>query len=136
MSSINFQPFQQLYQGLKKNINLFNTLDRIHQYLQDACDGVDAINAGSAPNITITGSVTVASYTLTSSLGINITPTSSFLLVILTQDATGGHITTFSSATFMFPPTGLSTKAGTVSYILFVANGSYWYPMIPVTNKP
>ena len=42
---INFQPFSNLYQGLKP-INLFNTIDRIHSYLQSLGTSVDkaAIN--------------------------------------------------------------------------------------------
>lgn len=117
--SATFRPFQNLYQGLKSNINLFNSLDRIHGNLQSLTQAVDAINTGTTSIITQT---LTADAVITTSL---VASAAALLIVILTQDATGGRTITFDTM-FSNCSNQIATDPNTVSTFLFVGNGIQW----------
>ena len=122
--SATFRPFQNLYQGLKSNINLFNSLDRIHGNLQSLTQAVDAINTGT----TSTGTTSIITQTLTADAVITtslVASAAALLIVILTQDATGGRTITFDTM-FSNCSNQIATDPNTVSTFLFVGNGIQW----------
>ena len=117
--SATFRPFQNLYQGLKSNINLFNSLDRIHGNLQSLTQAVGAINTGTTSIITQT---LTADAVITTSL---VASAAALLIVILTQNATGGWTITFDTM-FSNYSSQIATDPNTVSTFLFVGNGTKW----------
>jgi hypothetical protein len=127
--STTFRPFQHLYQGLKSNINLFNSLDRIHSNLQSLTQAVDAINTGAvAASTASSGVANTITQTLTANAVITtslVASVAALLIVILTQNATGGWTITFDTM-FSNCSNQIATDPNTVSTFLFVGNGTKW----------
>ena len=127
--STTFRPFQHLYQGLKSNINLFNSLDRIHSNLQSLTQAVDTINTGAvAASTASSGVANTITQTLTANAVITtslVASVAALLIVILTQNATGGWTITFDTM-FSNYSNQIATDPNTVSTFLFVGNGTKW----------
>jgi hypothetical protein len=127
--STTFRPFQHLYQGLKSNINLFNSLDRIHSNLQSLTQAVDAINTGAvAASTASSGVANTITQTLTANAVITtslVASVAALLIVILTQNATGGWTITFDTM-FSNCSNQIATDPNTVSTFLFVGDGTKW----------
>jgi len=130
--SATFRPFQNLYQGLKSNINLFNSLDRIHGNLQSLTQAVNEINTGTVNietgSTTTSGVANVIILTLTANTIITTSLAAieaALLIVILTQNATGGWTITFDTM-FSNCSNQIATDPNTVSTFLFVGNGIQW----------
>lgn len=126
MSRGDFKPFQNLYQPLKGNMALWNTLDRIHDKLQDLTNQ----STGVTTELSGTAAFTKISYNLTANTIISVPVSGDFLFVLITAN---GFQATFDPAVFASPIVGLSINNR--NWILFVSFQGFWYQMVPVTNK-
>ena len=104
-----FIPFQQLYQGLKSNINLYNSLDRIHSNLQSIAS-TSSSNNQIVFNIVGTLAIESSAAPLWQA-NTNINPT--YISFLLKNVPIGGNITgninAGSSLIFSYSISALST---------------------------
>lgn len=103
------------------------TLKQLNQVLSTLSIGTD--NGSSGTNITVTGSganVSIQILTANTTITTALTATAgSLLILLLTQDSSGGRTITFD-VMFTHYSSQIDTSANTLTSFLFVGNGTKW----------
>ena len=125
-----FQPFQILYQHVKTtDPRLYQAFDTISQSLQN-------LQAGSSVS-TIAGGITLYAQTLTANITVPspVTPSNGVvLLVLLIQNATGGHTVAWDASFGTVPDIG-PLDANSYSALIFVGFNARWYLISAILNQ-
>ena len=122
--SLSLTPFQQQYQNLKGNMNLWNTLNTVQQQLQQIQSYVNSLATGSN-TYNITGGTQGSKQMVLSSGSLHVTPLvaasiGGLLLMVIDEDGTGGYQPIWDSSFFGPDVTNLRiTTANTRSLFWF-----------------
>src|SRR5471030_1606098 len=133
---INFQPFQNLYQGVKKyDIKLFEALDKISSYLQSLSNLADfTISQSDRPNAP--GNVTEITLIAPSTVISNPSVTSGLFGIIIFQGSVDGNAVVFSSNYIGGPALAqmINTTANTYSALMFKVLNSGKYALVSIVT--